>query len=771
MNTMLRTIFFFLLLSVAVTTAAAQGQFTVWVEDQEGKPIKRAKVTLDCGDGTIHKAGTSSKGEAIFPLSGVDTCTVSITGQGLVSHSAVVAVKQSPEGIVIPVRRGSGGQNTSVCPLGQIPINGVCEIAVGTRVEIPQGGQGKKSAGQNSPRPFHILKVVDDKNVAVSPAEVFIACDGDNHTGYADRLGQFFFDAGGSSGCEISVSHPDFYGYSGRIDTTKGVTHVVSLERTLAMGITVIVVDETSQKPVPGVDVRIEGFNDRWVRTSDALGYATTNTLITPGTYRVTAEHQDYYGSNSSFEVPRSVGKTFVTTLVIKRKEHIKTIRVHVLENETDKPIAEAAVRLVGGLFSGYSGTTGSDGVASINVSRAGRFTVEVTRDYYFPAKTVFSIAPGAEGNDLEFFVSMDKKRSDGGIYPVKVKVMGEKRDGTTSPLSGASVSPGDGDGVVTGSDGWATVRFTGYSGDNSSIKVSKMGFEDKTVPFSVPRFSTALAAPEITITLKEKISGLVLRIEVSDRDSREKLRGATVNLDRFGTATTDESGIAEFSLSEEQLQGLSSVRSQASMNGYTELWSTIDNLLPSADPKYYSIALRRKISGGSVNPYGPGAVWKLREGYPRMGDDLVSLNRQNPNNSASPGMFSFEHRSGIVSKFSFDTPPSELPWGSTVRLSLTGTSLTPADALEASMARIYVEESTTTRSSNEGKLTSGKYHNSTFAVFPFLRLQKLDGTWTTSDTITFEFKPREGRTFAINICVAWSRTSCFMYSYEPSSQ
>lgn len=770
MNAMLRTTFLCLFLISAVTTAVAQSQFTVLVEDQEGKPVKGAAVAVDCGDNKILKAVTNSEGEAGVPLSGAATCTVSITGRGLVSRSAMFEIGQSQDGIVVVVLRGSGAHNTGGCPPGHLVVNGVCAIAAGTRVESQMGGQGKAMAGKAAAGSFNTLKVVNDKNEPIVPAEILIVCGDKKHSGYADRRGQFFFDTGGNSSCQVSVSHPDFDPYDGSIDTSDGPTHVVSLELTLAHGITVTVLDERG-KPVSGVNVRIDGAGTGWVRTTDASGRAMTSTLVVPGTYWATAEHPDYYGSRSSFQIGHRVGKSFQTNLIIKRKEHIKAIKVHVYDNDTDKPIAEASVRLVGGLFSGYSGTTGPDGVANITVSRAGQFNVEVTRDYYFPAKTVFSIAPGAEGSDLEFFVSMNKKRTDGGIYPVKVKVVGKKSDGSSSPLSGALVAPGDGDGVTTAADGWATVRFAGFSGDNSSIKVSKMGFEDKTVPFTVPRFSTSVSAPEITVTLNEKISGLVLRIEVSDRDSRENLSGAAVTLDRFGTATTDAHGVAEFTLSVEQLQGLAGLRARASMNGYTESWSTIDSLQPSADPKYHSIALRRKISGGSVNPYGPGAVWKLREGYPRMGDDLVSLNRQNPNNSASPGMFSFEHRAGIVSKFSFDTPPSELPWGSTVRLSLTGTSLTPADALEASMARIYVEESTTTRSSNEGKLTSGKYHNSTFAVFPFLRLQKLDGTWTTSDTITFEFKPTEGRTFAINICVAWSRTSCFMYSYEPPSQ
>lgn len=688
------------------------------LEQGTNKPVRGAEVVVDCVEDSPY-GNSDAGGRFRFDSKGSNSCTYDVRHPDFEDAIGSLEIAANPRTAIFNVFL-----------------------------------KKKKISGKSLAGEFSTLKVVDDKGAAVVPAEISIVCDGKTHSGYADRLGQFFFDTGGSLRCGVRVIHPDFYAYNGSIDTDLGPTHVVSLERTLASGITVTVLDEETGKPVAGVGVRIEGLSDSWVRTSDASGRAMTSTLVIPGTYRTTGRHPDYYDASSSFEVPRSVGKSFATTLSIKRKEHVKTIRVVVSESETDKPIGEASVYLTAGFFSGYSGTTGPDGVANITVNRAGRFNVEVTRDNYFPAKTVVSIEPGAQGNDLEFFVSMDKKRGEGGIYPVKVKVMGEKTDGTTSPLSGAVVSPGDGDGVTTGEDGWATVRFTGYSGDNSTIRVSRSGFEDTTVPFTVPRFASSVTAPEITVTLKEKLDRLVLRVEVSDRATEKKLRGAKVTLGTFGTATTNAEGIAEFGISAELLKELDSITATASLDGYASMDSLISGLRPrpASDPHIHPIALRKKHTNQGLSPYGPGGLWRLRKDYPRKGDGLNAVSG-NPNNSASPGNFSFEHTTGIVTKFAFDTPPDVLAWGSNYILKITGISLTPADASDQTMAKIEIGPSPRLRSKWVGPSGKNIRHDSSVA---------------TSDTVTFVFDPKEGTEFNIYFCVVHTPTTCFMYSYEP---
>lgn len=742
---------FAVILGALVCATTTNGQYRITIIDDKGSPIKGAKVTVTCPDDLERKGVSDAKGVFQWIPSYKGNCDVSIRSPQIEDIDAQIFVRGS-EAVTVTARRKSkaAAKGTNCPPENRLP-----------------GGKCNSTKS---------LLLLDRESRPIAGAEIFLDCGNFDTQGFADRRGRFYFQTQGSDSCTASIQHPDFDSAEQEIDLTRDPRveiFTVTLDRGLASGFVVTVLDEESGRPIQGVEIAVSSMNDAWSGATDAAGKAELGSLLVPGGYSITAKHRNYYDASSRVEVPRGVGRVFSTGLSMRKKEHIKTVRVLVVESESDKPIGEADVRLIGDWFSSYSGTTGGDGVAGIPIDRAGRFRIEVTRDNYFPANSVLTVAPGAAESDLQVTVPMAKRQIDPGGSPVKVKVLGQRLDGTTVVLDGAVVTPGEGDPVLTGQDGWATVRFPGYVGDSSSIKVTKAGYDDSSRPVTVPRFSTTVTAPEITITLKEKLTGLKLRIEVSDRDTGKTISGATVNLGKFGSASTDSSGMAEFNLPLDQLSGIASITAVAAANGYTEARSSIagDVLLPNAEPRYYSIAIRRKYSSATPNPYEVGAVWKLVQGYPRMGDDLANLNKLNPNNAASPGTLSFEHKGGIVSTFTFDTPPDELVWGATVKLSMSGTSLTPADANEASMARISVNDSITVTSSLEGKLKSGKYPNSSFAIFPFMRNQPQDGTWTTSDTITFEFKPRSGASFNIEFCVAWSRSSCFIYSYEPAPQ
>ncbi|MBK9214798.1 MAG: carboxypeptidase regulatory-like domain-containing protein [Chloracidobacterium sp.] len=698
-------------------------QTTIVIYKAPNELVKNVTVDLKCGGETRRGTADSSGLFKVDPPTG-GQCDIRITG----------------------------GTLTDEVRFFDYPISEGAENRINIRLankfakEMRSGGGTGKS----------LLIMEKGGNKPIRGAEIVVDCAGDSPYGFSDASGRFYFDSKASGFCTYNVRHPDFEAADGGIDIAKNprtsIFNVFLEKRRLAGAFTVTVLDADSRQPIAGVDVEISSGADSWARTTDASGVASVSRLILPTNYRVTARHRNYDDASTEVNVAVGAGRAATANLVMRRKAHIKTLTVVVTEDETGRPINEATVRLVGSWFSGYSGTTGPDGVAKIVVDRAGRFSAEVTRDNYLPAKTVFSVEPGANEADLLFNVSMLKKRVNAGGFPIKVKVVSDE---TNEPLSGASVRTESGDAVLTGEDGWATAQLPGFVGDRTLFFVSKPGYEEISREFTVPRISSVTVAPEFTVTLKKKAADAIkLLVEVSDRDTGKTLAGATVSLDGFSSATTGANGIAEFSLPFDRIKGLTAIQAKATLSGYNDGPSSVSTelLQPRSDPRYYSIALRKKPTNSRNSPYGPGGVWKLRKDYPMMGDDLKAVSG-NPNNSASPGTFSFEHTSGIVTKFSFDTPPEVLSWGATLRLSITGTSLTPADASEQTMAKIEVGPSPRLRSKWVGPSGKNIRHDSSVA---------------TSDTVTFVFDPKEGTVFNIYFCVVHRPTTCFIYSYEP---
>ncbi|MBK9214797.1 MAG: hypothetical protein IPM59_04240 [Chloracidobacterium sp.] len=173
----LKVLFLFILLTVPATVSLAQKQFVVQVEDQQGKAVKGATVSVDCGDGIARKGVTNLKGEASVAFSRADKCTISISGPDLVPQSDRVAMADYPTGIVLPALRRSVAAKTTGCPPERTLRNGACATAVQARAEAE----------------VYCRSVVRD-GIAVNDPSVGYRC--------GCAAGRAVFNEGGDSRCE-----------------------------------------------------------------------------------------------------------------------------------------------------------------------------------------------------------------------------------------------------------------------------------------------------------------------------------------------------------------------------------------------------------------------------------------------------------------------------------------------------------------------------------------------------------------------------------------
>lgn len=453
------------------------------------------------------------------------------------------------------------------------------------------------------------IRIQDDQGAPVVNAEVMIDCSGIRRQGFADTGGIFAFGPiNGPTQCALAISSVRTETHAGVLDIPADgkVSRVIVVTRKRVWVVQVTVVDEGTKMPVGNVEVGFDCGSDRWNRTTNGSGVAELERIIAARQCTITTDHKSYEPLTKVIEVPTGMFEPVRHQVAIKRKINIKTVRVTVIDSNTDEPIQDARVSLVGRLYSSFGGTTGVSGVANIEIDRAGQFQIEVTQDNYYPAKSTIFVEAGAAEESLTATVSLAKKRDQSGV-PVAVTVKGKRLDGTIVDLQNAIVKAAGSDGSVTGPDGRTIVRLPGYVGDSVDITATATGYEPQSRSLSVPRFGSVIVAPELTFILTEKkpaVTGIRLIIEVTDRKDGSPVAGATVALaGKAGTSNsvTDARGYVQFIISSDAIKSEQYLRYTVKKEGYVEKWSDVsaELLKPSDEPRYYSIQMEKSVANG----------------------------------------------------------------------------------------------------------------------------------------------------------------------------
>lgn len=447
----------------------------------------------------------------------------------------------------------------------------------------------------------HQIRLRDEKGQPVKNAEVIIDCDGNKHEGLADAGGTYSWGRmNGPIQCALIISSASTETFADVLDIpARGVvSRVIVLTRKRMWVVQVTVTDEENRSPVFGVDVKFDCGFDTNYRTTNGSGVAELDKILAATECTITTDHKLYEPLTTTIAVPKGMTEPVSHPIKIKRKINIKTVKVTVVDSESDKPIQDARVLLTGRFYSSYSGVTDASGVADVLIDRSGRFDVEVKQDNYYPGKLTMSVEAGAEGESLLATVSMRRKKNQNGV-PLAVTVKGKRLDGAIVNLRDARVRVEGSDEAIPDSDGKVTVSLPGFSGDSVSVSASANGYESETKSFSVPRFSAAIIAPELTFILTEKkreTTGVNLIIEITNKDDGKPVSGASVSIDGQGSTKTDSDGYARFTISNEFIKGETYLRAMVSKSDFKEKWSDIgiDLLKPREEPRYYSIVIEK---------------------------------------------------------------------------------------------------------------------------------------------------------------------------------
>lgn len=140
----------------------------------------------------------------------------------------------------------------------------------------------------------------------------------------------------------------------------------------------------------------------------------------------------------------------------------------------------------------------------------------------------------------------------------------------------------------------------------------------------------------------------------------------------------------------------------------------------------------------------GPGAVWRLKAGYPKYNEHFESIS-QNPNNRAGPGQISVQHKTGAgITTFRFTPPPNELVVGQSYRIRMDAVGISQDLGVGAAIGMMWT--GSPCRSVHEGRLVGSKQPNSSFYIIPRLNRPSEVPNWDTYDELTFEFRPSNFR-------------------------
>ncbi len=521
------------------------------------------------------------------------------------------------------------------------------------------------------------MRIRDDQGKPVVAAEVTITCDKNKRDGFADGGGTFAWaPLPPFPLCIVSISsaRTEVFGTVLAIPPSGIVNAVYEVKRKQVWVVQVTVIDEEMKSPVTGVEVEFRCGGERLYQTTNSAGMAEIDkftALFGKKECSITTDHNLYDPFTTTVAIPKEPTEPVSLRVPIKRKINVKTVQVTVVDSDTNKPIQDARVALIGRFFSAYRGTTGASGVADIQMDRLGTFQIEVAQDNYYPDKsTKIFVESGASAESLAATVSLSRKKTRDGA-PIAVTVKGKRLDGTIVSLENAKVRIEGGDEVSTDYDGKTTARLPGVTADLVNIDATANGYEAETKQFAVPRFSVAMTAPELTFILNEKkraITGVTLIIEVTNRADRKPIEGASVSIDGRGTAKTDSDGYARFTIANDSIKGETYLRAMVSKSDFKDKWSDIgiDLLKPSEEPSYYSIAIEPSKTGpdsifvGTWNGTGNAAGITVtfnenysmtfkdsRPGYQRSGEGKWHRDPDSVDGVRSPINYSLFYRDG----------------------------------------------------------------------------------------------------------------------------
>lgn len=174
-----------------------------------------------------------------------------------------------------------------------------------------------------------------------------------------------------------------------------------------------------------------------------------------------------------------------------------------------------------------------------------------------------------------------------------------------------------------------------------------------------------------------------------------------------------------------------------------------------------------------------PGAVWKLKPGFPKPDENLQYMISVAKAIEVTPGQMTLKTGDGVEVKLSFVAPPDTLVVGQEYKVSLTGVSTShPGPPHKIPSARMALDQACTSKMAGKknGETAYQRLsENTSVVVYPPPFRADMAGpdnqlrTGAHSDELSFIFQPG-GPTFNFSISpgVGQSGSLYYIYTYEP---
>ncbi|MEW6130205.1 MAG: hypothetical protein AB1757_24430 [Acidobacteriota bacterium] len=378
-------------------------------------------------------------------------------------------------------------------------------------------------------------------------------------------------------------------------------------------------VEGEKQEPIPGARIVFSDIGGS--RRSEADGYTDQNGDATLGvrayTYAIHAGKDGYQSGEVRISLNKfQSGKTITApTIKLTKKTVVETNVEVVVQVQNAKDLSNvvgAEVVLTGqaGVTSGiYKGTTDGSGTARITLKAYGKFSLEISQEYFETLSSDVQIAQGEGEKNLPPYRLKEKSKKSEGNNLVSVKVLAS--DKNQAPIVGGTVSV-EKISTATDATGLAMIRdVIGIDATSVIITATAQGYKRQTKIAQVRRdyqYTDATASATFVMEPGEdppsEDTPIRLVVEIIDSFTQQPLSNTDVRI-RFkgklvGIENTNEFGEARFELKDSAPYSVAEFRSGLKVDAYHDNYIprdsdiTPDLLMPSSTPRIVTLHLER---------------------------------------------------------------------------------------------------------------------------------------------------------------------------------